>query len=209
MRIQVETLAAHRAGVLCLSGCPRGYVPTLLRGGDPLGARRSAGLLKDIFGEHFAVEVWDHGLSEEAAMVGGLLRIADEVGAPWVVTNNVHYAEPEERVLHDVLTCLKEGVTLDEAGRRLRPNAEWHLKGPRAMAQRWRHEPAGLRASVALAERCAFRLQDLKPALPGLRLPDGIDNNDAYLRRLAYEGGRRWASLHRAAPPPARSGWAS
>ncbi|MEZ4475454.1 MAG: error-prone DNA polymerase [bacterium] len=194
VRIQVETLAAHRAGVLCLSGCPRGYVPTLLRGGDPLGARRSAGLLKDIFGEHFAVEVWDHGLSEEAAMVGGLLRIADEVGAPWVVTNNVHYAEPEERVLHDVLTCLKEGVTLDEAGRRLRPNAEWHLKGPRAMAQRWRHEPAGLRASVALAERCAFRLQDLKPALPGLRLPDGIDNNDAYLRRLAYEGAAvRWA----------------
>lgn len=192
-RVSVETVARHAAGLMCLSGCPKGLVPRLVAAGDALGARRAAGRWRDVFGEHFAIEVMDHGLPEEARLAGGLLRLAGELGVPWVVTNNVHYVSPADRILHDVMTCLKHHVTLDDAGTLLRPNAEWHLKGPAAMAERWRHAPEGLRASVAIAERCAFRFAQLRPMLPSVAVPDGFASADDYLAHLTWEGAQsRW-----------------
>ncbi|MEZ4437441.1 MAG: PHP domain-containing protein, partial [bacterium] len=115
-RVSIETLSRHAAGLMCLSGCPKGLVPRRMAVGDALGARRAAGVWRDLFGEHFAIEVMDHGLAEEARLAGGLIRLAGEMGVPWVVSNNVHHATPQDRVLHDVLTCLKHHVTLDDAG---------------------------------------------------------------------------------------------
>ncbi len=192
-RVSLDALAAHTDGLYCLSGGPRGLVPRALAAGDALGARRAAGHLRDMFGAHFAVEVMDHGLPEEARLAGGLIHLAREMDVPWVVTNNVHYATPGDRILHDVLTCLRHHTTLDEAGRRLKPNAEWHLKAPHVMAERWRHAPEGLRASVEIAEQCTFRFAQLEPALPSVPLPDGFEDADAFLSHLTWEGARaRW-----------------
>jgi error-prone DNA polymerase len=202
-RTALDTLAQHTTGVLCLSGCPRGAIPRQLAQGDHLGARRLAGQLRDLFGpQNFAIEVWDHGLPEEARAAHDLIGLARELRSPWVVTNNVHYAEPAGRIVHDALTCLRHHTTLDAAGSHLRPNAEWHLKGAAAMAQRWRHDLTGVRASVALAERCPFRLQHLTPQLPSTTLPPGFTRPDAYLRHLTYGGAQhRWPTItpkHRA-----------
>lgn len=117
----MELLAEHANGVVALSGCPHGEIPYLLARGEFDRARQAACLLKDIYGEHFFLELWDHDLRQEAVICRGLLRIAGAEAIPWVVTNNAHYAAPEKRIIHDVLTCLKHDVTLSTAGRRLRP----------------------------------------------------------------------------------------
>jgi len=145
----------------------------------------------------------DHGLPENARLAGDLVALARENDLPWVVTNNVHYAEVSERMVHDVLVCLRAQTTLEDAGQRLRPNGEWHLKGPRVMAERWRHDLSGIRTSVALAERCTFRLHQLEVPLPRASLPSPFTDDDAYLRHLAYTGARtRWGvgitPIHRA-----------
>ena len=202
-RVSFDTLASRSAGLLCLSGCPRGELPGALLRGDHLGARRAAGRLHDVFGEHFAVEVMDHGLPEEARLAGDLVALARENALPWVVTNNVHYATVAERILHDVLVCLRAETTLEEAGQNLRPNAEWHLKAPQVMAERWRHDLTGVHTSVALAERCTFRLHQLDVPLPRPTLPSPFTDDDEYLRHLAYTGARtRWGAgvtpVHRA-----------
>ena len=75
------------------------------------------------------------------------------------------------RVVHDVLSSLRHQRTLDEMGTRLRPNAEWKLQSPARMVKRWSHHPEGVRATLAIAERCAFRLHDLHPTLPALSAP--------------------------------------
>ncbi len=93
---------------------------------------------------------------------------------------------------HDVLTALRHGATLDEMGTRLRPNAEWHLKGPAQLAARWRGHEAALARTVTIAERCAFRLETLKPTLPHFPLPPGV-SEDAYLAQLVETGAtERW-----------------
>ncbi|QJR34083.1 DNA polymerase III subunit alpha [Gemmatimonas groenlandica] len=182
----------HVEGVMALTGCPRGWVPQLLAEGRTDDAYTAAGELRDVFGEHLAVECWDHRLPEERALVQQLRPLAAKLGVPWVVTNDVHYATPEQRIVHDVLNTLRHERTLDTMGTRLRPNAEWALKKPSLIYQRWRGAEEGVKATLAIAERCAFRLEQLKPSMPAFPLPPGISAQE-YLTRLVEQGAyERW-----------------
>ncbi|GLC24221.1 hypothetical protein rosag_07340 [Roseisolibacter agri] len=190
--VSFAELAAHAGGVYALTGGPRGRVPALLAHGRSDDARRALGRLRDAFDGRVAVECWDHGLAEERALTADLVVLARAVGAPWVVANDVRYADPGARVAHDVLCALRHGRPLDAMGTRLPPNGEWYLKGPAAVARRWRHAPEGVRESVAIAERCTFRLEQLRPTLPAFPLPPGVDA-DTYLAELVETHARdRW-----------------
>jgi error-prone DNA polymerase len=197
--LPLDTIAAHADGLFALTGCVRGLVPQRLIAGDAAGARAAAGRLHDIFRGRIAIECWDHGLEEERALLPPLIALSRALGVPWVVTNDVHYARASGRVVHDVLSALRHERTLDEMGTRLRPNAEWRLRSPAWMARRWRHHPEGLRASLAIAERCTFRLRDIHPTLPAFPLPPGV-TADEYLARLVAHGAReRWGDAAGAA----------
>ena len=189
-RVTLDQLVAHTGGLFALTGCPRGWVPQLLAlGGD---AHAALGTLTEAFGRRIAVECWDHALPEERALVQRLLPLATAHDLPWVVTNDVHYARPRGRLAHDVLAALRHGATLDEMGTRLRPNGEWYLKGHAQLAARWSGREEGLANTIAIADRCAFRLETLKPQLPHFPLPQGV-SEDEYLERLVESGAEeRW-----------------
>ena len=190
--VSLDTLARHARGLFALTGCLRGLVPSLVARGDPDGACEAAATLLDIFDRRVAIECWNHSLEQERVVVPHLIAIARSLGVPWVVTNDVHYAEPRARIVHDVLSCLRHEHTLDEMGTRLRPNGEWYLKSAAQMRRRWQHAPDGIRATLAIAERCAFRLHELRPTLPAFPLPPGV-SADEYLARLAERGAwERW-----------------
>jgi error-prone DNA polymerase len=194
--LPLSTVAAHAKGLFALTGCPRGLVPRMLRAGDTAGACEAAAHLHEIFDGRLAIECWDHGLEEERALLAPLIEIARTLNVPWVVTNNVHYARSSGRIVHDVLSSLRHQRTLDEMGTRLRPNAEWRLQSPARMVKRWSHHPEGVRATLAIAERCAFRLHDLHPTLPAFPLPPGV-SADEYLERLVAQGAaERWGTVN-------------
>jgi error-prone DNA polymerase len=198
--VDLDTIARHSAGLFALTGCPRGLVPSLAASGDVDGACEAAAALMDIFDRRLAIECWDHGLPEERATTTRLIAVAKALSLPWVVTNDVHYARARDRAVHDVLACLKHERTLDEMGTRLRPNAEWYLKSTAQMRRRWQHAPEGIRQTLAIAERCAFRMSHLSPTLPAFPLPHGV-GADEYLERLVAQGAdERWADK-----PPERA----
>jgi len=182
-----DQVEAHVNGLFALTGCPSGEVPQLLAKGDERAARDRLGRLAEIFRGHVAVECWDHGLAEERAVVPKLITLAGTLDLPWAVTNDVHYAMPRGRLVHDVLTCLRHQTTLDAAGTLLRPSAEWHLKHPERVAHHWRQYPEGLSATREIAEQCTFRIGQLTPALPAFPLPPGI-TADGYLAELVAGG---------------------
>ncbi len=187
-------LADHTAGLYALSGCPRGAIPTALATGNITEANRVAGVLRDLFDDAFAIEVWDHRLPEERALVRQLIPIARRIGVPWVVTNNVHYATRQARTTHDALTALRHGRPLDAMGTRLRPNGEWYLKSTALHHKRWLGHEAGLRATCTIAEQCQFRIGQLKPSLPRFPLPPGVSEDD-YLAQLVETGAtERWGA---------------
>jgi len=184
-----DAVERHAAGLFCLTGCPFGEVPQRLARDDEAGARERLGRLAEVFGGRVAVECWDHALASERAVVPRLVALAGSLDLPWLVTNDVHYATPGARLVHDVLTCLRHQTTLDDAGTLLRPNGEWYLKRADRIAHRWRHYPEGLAATRAVAEQCAFRMAALAPTLPAFPTPPGITADD-HLAALVAAGAR-------------------
>src|SRR5437879_4275281 len=131
-----DLLAENAAGLFALTGCAHGAVPRAVRAGDFDTAREALARLGAVFSERLYVELSDHLDPDDPAFCDTLAQLASEMGLGCVVTNNVHYARPDGRRLHDVLRCIDLGTTLDEAGNRLKPNGEYWLKGEAMLRER-------------------------------------------------------------------------
>jgi len=103
--------------------------------------------------------------------------------------HEVLYHRAPRRDLQDVLTCIRHGVRLTEAGRRLRGNAEHALKPPHGFARLFPDDAAGLARSREIAARCTFSLADLRYVYPAEHLPDGMTGSQ-WLRALTFAGAR-------------------
>ncbi len=102
-----------------------------------------------------------------------LQALSARTGIPLLATGDALYATPEQRPLHDVVTCIREGITLAEAGTRLLANAERHLKATTEMAELFRMAPQALEASTDILARITFTLDDLKYEYPHEPVPKG------------------------------------
>ncbi|MBU1747224.1 MAG: DNA polymerase III subunit alpha, partial [Chloroflexi bacterium] len=187
-RLTLETLAAHAAGLICLSGCRRGPVAAALLARDEARARQAAGRLRDIFSpDCFFIEVQRHYLPTDARLVAGLVDLARELGLAVVATNDVHHADRAGQRLHDLLTAVRHHATLPEAlaAGLLHPNSERYLKSPAEMAVLFADLPAALRNTIAIAERCQVSLDFAAQRLPAFPVPPG-HTPDSYLSSLCH-----------------------
>ena len=91
-----------------------------------------------------------------------LAAMAEDAAIPLIAVNDVLYHAPERRALQDVVTCIREHVTIEVAGRRLEANAERHLKAPEEMARLLRAVPQALEQTIAFLDRCRFSLDELR-----------------------------------------------
>jgi error-prone DNA polymerase len=120
-----------------------------------------------------------------------LAALAERTHVPLIAVNDVLYHAPERRALQDVMTCIREHVTIDTAGRRLEANAERHLKLPQEMARLFRRAPEAIDRTLRFLDRCQFSLKELE----GTEYPD--ENRKGYatpqeaLTELANKGFQR------------------
>jgi error-prone DNA polymerase len=103
---------------------------------------------------------------DDVERLAWLAAIAERAGTPMVATNDVLYHAPERRVLQDVLSCVRLKCTIDQAGRRLEAHAERHLKPADEMARLFRAYPDALARTIEIAERCRFKMSELKYEYP-------------------------------------------
>ncbi len=116
-----------------------------------------------------------------------LATLAQASGAPMVATNDVLYHGPERRALQDVLTCIRDGCTIQTAGLRLQANAERHLKSPTEMARLFAKFPGAVERTLEIAERIGFDLSDLSYEYPDEPVPPG-KTAIQHLRDLTWAG---------------------
>jgi len=116
-----------------------------------------------------------------------LATLGEATGLPLVATNDVLYHLPERRPLQDVLTCIREGCTIAEAGYRLAANAERHLKAPQEMARLFRGRVDTIERTLEIVERCRFSLDELRYEYPEEPVPEG-QRPQQRLAELAWKG---------------------
>ncbi|UYV37834.1 error-prone DNA polymerase [Rhodobacteraceae bacterium D3-12] len=122
----------------------------------------------------------------DQAYFAAISRLAQKTSAPMVAVGDVLMHRAARRQLADVLTCMREHITIDQIGTRALPNAERRLKSGADMARLFRHHPAALRRSIDIAVQCGFCLSELS-----YQYPDEITNGEApqaRLTRLADQG---------------------
>src|SRR4051794_4828666 len=128
----------------------------------------------------------------DAARIERLDRIARANGCTILATNDVHYHAPAHRPLQDVVTCIREKVTIATAGYLLNPNAERHLKSPAEMARLFARWPHAISATRAFADSLSFSLDELRYEYPKETVPEGRTPQQ-YLEHLTWEGvAQRW-----------------
>jgi error-prone DNA polymerase len=120
-----------------------------------------------------------------------LAAIAERSFVPLIAVNDVLYHAPERRALQDVVTCIREHVTIDKAGRLLESNAERHLKSPREMARLFRRAPDAVDRTLRFLDRCNFSLRELKATEYPDENREGFATPQAALVDLVNKGFKR------------------
>ncbi|MCA9666272.1 MAG: error-prone DNA polymerase [Myxococcales bacterium] len=174
-------------GVIVLAGGPRSRLLRRLRDGDEAGARRELGELREVFGDALYVELTRHLRPGDVERSLALRALADASGVEAIASNDVFFHTRERKMLHDVLTCIREGLTLREAGRALLPNAERALKTGREMLALFRDMPDVVHRTVEAASRVTFTLDELSYCYPAEAVPPG-HSADSFLAELARRG---------------------
>ncbi|HVV27932.1 MAG TPA: error-prone DNA polymerase [Rhizomicrobium sp.] len=127
---------------------------------------------------------------EDRRRLRDLKRLAREARVPLIAVNDVLYHDPERRDLQDVVTCIREHVTLEQAGKRLEANAERHLKHHAEMARLFRDAPEAVAETLRFAGKIIFTLAELGQRYPREPVPRG-KTPDGHLRALT-EAGLKW-----------------
>jgi error-prone DNA polymerase len=167
-----------------------------------------ARLLREGFGSRFSFAVHRHLDGGDHVRVRRAVLRARSLGSPIVATNAVRYAQREGKLVYDVLHCIRENITLEEAGRALASNTEARLKTAAEMGRLFSDHPEWIQRSRVIARACTFALKELKYQFP-CELDDKAHDRETpneALRRLTYEGARRrFGEADDAVPEPIRA----
>ncbi|MBM3248682.1 MAG: DNA polymerase III subunit alpha [Candidatus Omnitrophica bacterium] len=190
-RIDKEILAQHSKGLIGLTSCLHGEIPTLLENNQFKEALKVADDYKQIFGkDNFYLELQENGIPEQKKVNQGLLTISSELDIPPVATNDVHYLSKDRARAHEALLCIQTQTTLDDPNRMRMQTDEFYLKSPEEMKKAFSYAPEALANTIKIAEKCNLELDFSKIHLPNYHPPEG-KSKDEFLIQLCQEGLKR------------------
>jgi error-prone DNA polymerase len=175
-----------------LTGCRKGDVRRALEQDGPDAAARELDRLTDLFGaDNVLVELFDTGAPLDSAHNDALVRLADSRGLPYVATNIVHYARPDERRLAAAVAAVRARRSLDELDGWLPAAGTAHLRSGAEMATLFARFPDAVSNTVQVADELAFELRSARPRLPVQPVPPG-HTPMSHLRELVRAGVEKW-----------------
>jgi len=183
-------LQSHAEGLICLTGDETGPLAHALTQGGIPAARQFLSRLTEIFGrENVYVELQRHADRSQEARNQAAISLARERHLPLLATNGVCYANPAERQITDVFTCLKNKVRLDTAGRLLARNSERYLRSAEEMSHLFADLPEAIVNTTELSSRLEFTLEKLGYEFPRYPVPEG-ETMDSFLHKRVWDGAR-------------------
>ena len=187
-RVDMELLKQYSEGLVCLSGCLAGRIPSLILRGEYSGAVEYANELAEIFGkEDFYIEIQNHGLTEQQQVLPELCRLANECGLKLVATNDCHYLRRENAQTQAILMCVQTNSQITDGRPIGFETDEFYYKTDAEMKALFKKYHGAIENTVEIADKCNFEFVFDQPKLPTYSTPHG-KSADEYLRYMTVLG---------------------
>src|ERR1035437_9439058 len=197
-RIDKEILAAHKEGLIAMSGCLASEIPDWIMKDQLQKARAAVDWFKQTLGaENFYLELQNHGIAEQAKVNRHLIQWAKEFGLKLVATNDVHYVEKSHSHAHDCLVCIGTQDLLSNPKRMSAnyPKEQFYLRSAEEMKARFAETPDAVKNTLEVAEKCNLEIEFGKLHFPVFAPPEHF-TREGYLRKLVAEGLLRRYTIH-------------
>lgn len=187
-RIDLELLAEHSEGLIALSACIAGYIPSMILAGDYDLAKDNVIFMKNLFGkDNFYLELQDHSIPEQKIINESLLKLAEETDTELVCTNDVHYLSKEDSYVQSVLMAIQTGTTISNMSKDAFATKEFYIKSAEEMETLFGKYKNACANTVKIAQMCDLNFVFDQTKLPVYPLPLGT-TSEKYLKELALKG---------------------
>ncbi len=190
-RIDKELLRTYHDGLICLSACIGGEIPSHILNGNMAKAEDTVREFCDIFGrKNFFLEIMDHGMTEEKEANRKLIELSRKFELPLVATNDVHYLKKEHAEAHEIMLCIQTQSKLDDPKHFRFCAPEFYFKSPAEMQNLFRELPEAITNTRMVAERCSvdFKFAPEANHYPVYELPDKSNRQAEELRNICLNG---------------------
>jgi len=195
-RVDRELLETSHEGLICLSGCLSGEVPSRILAGDDEGAERCASWFRDLFGpERYYLELQENGIEDQRRANRDLAALAKKLSLGVVATNDCHYLEKADHRAHEVLLCIQTGKKLEDEDRLRFSTEEFYFKSPEQMSRDFRDIPEAIRNTRVIADRCSLMVEFGQVHMPRFDLGTGETLRERFEKDARAGFQRRLAEL--------------
>ncbi|MCY9757653.1 DNA polymerase III subunit alpha [Paenibacillus alvei] len=202
-RIDHELLKKYSEGLIVLSGCMASEVQQALAGGkigdgdieiidaNRENAKEIIRAYREIFGRDYYLEVQAHRDYRQQQLNRAIVDLAVELGIEYVATTDSHFVEEDDLELHGIFiqigTNREAGETYQDT--HIMDSCEVTKKLLGSMTND--EAELAVRTSLVIADKCNVDLPLSEPIIPHVDIPEGFDDEIAYLKELINKGWKR------------------
>jgi DNA polymerase-3 subunit alpha len=195
--VTVEALRQHHEGLIFLTGGVKGVLGRALREGDTGLAEARFHELSSFLGpDQLYLELQDHGIEGQEEVNQLARRLSAATGRPLVATNAVHYLQPHDAAIHEVLTSIGSGTSLADPQRIRTDTDQAFLKSEEEMRELFPDDLDAIERTVEIAERCNYMFDFDTYHFPATTPPDVAEDGSQ------PDTDANWAYFYAAFPPP-------
>ncbi len=186
-RIDHELLQQYNEGLICLSACLSGEVPSAIRDNKMPEALKIAAWHRDLFGDRYYLELQHNGIDGQEEVNRGLIEISKKLDIPVVATNDCHYLKPEDSKAHDALLCIGTGKLISDEKRKRYGSDQFYFRSAQEMTELFQETPEAVANTVAIAERCNLELEYGDYLFPIYSVPENM-TIESQFREMSAKG---------------------
>lgn len=195
-RVDFEILEKYHEGLIVLSGCLNGEIPSLILNNQPQEAEKILEKYLTIFGKDFYLELQRHPNVNELDKVNTeLIKHSRKHGVPLLATNDVHYLDADDAYAQEIMLCIQTQRTIIEKNRPMSmiDVPDYYFKSSQEMKGAFIDLPEAIDNTLKIAEECSIDIPYGKWILPEYETPQGKPV-DVYLKELVNERIQRVAA---------------
>jgi DNA polymerase-3 subunit alpha len=187
-RINKRLLAEYSEGLICLSACVKGEICSHLVNQQYKQAVKAADWYKSVFGDRYYLELQNHDLEIERQSMPQVIKVAQELSIPLVLTNDCHYINQSHSEAHDILLCIQRSKSLNDPNRMRYETNQLYFRSPEEMKLIYPEVPEAYYNTLEIADRINLELVYNNFLLPEIETPPEYKDMGEYLKALCIEG---------------------